>query len=68
MYDLSPPAGTHLILSSPGRYSMDEVSKSGHHPPGTPLVKEAQLWGLLAIKRHLAAGLGGRADARRERL
>ena len=53
-YELVPPPGTHLILTAPGRYSLTkETERAG--------VKNAELYGQAALRRHLRADLHGRA-------
>ena len=68
-YDFSPPAGTHLILSVPGRYSLekvvDDAARGFVRPDGERPVVEAELYGQLALKRHLEAALKGRGEAER---
>ena len=61
-YELTPPAGTHLIISAPGRYPM----RCGTAPladrwTGAPTsLSAADQFGLRALKRHLKAALTNR--------
>ena len=48
-YELAPPAGTHLIMSIPGKFERED----------------ARRYGFLALQRHLTAALAGRPAAQR---
>lgn len=65
-YCLVPPAGTHLIISVPGRWSFDkDVSADAcgqRRRGGLPSISEAELYGQIALKRHLREALHGRAS------
>eukprot|EP00966_Prymnesium_polylepis_P183187 4245287-Prymnesium_polylepis.1 len=61
VYELTPPAGTHLILSAPGRYSTSRApADAACRPPHAPHTAEADLYGLRALRRHLQRGLAAR--------
>ncbi|KAL1511549.1 hypothetical protein AB1Y20_006343 [Prymnesium parvum] len=49
-YELTPPEGTHLIISVPGRYNL--LASDG--------MAEAELYGQMALKRHLREAMAGR--------
>ena len=59
-YDLTPPVGTQLILTAPGRYST--TKRATGRPPQLCPVAEADLYGLRALRRHLKRAL---VDTRR---
>ena len=70
-YELTPPAGTHLILSVPGRFSTSEpVSEAelGYAPPAGSTICEADLYGLNALRRHLEPLEARRASERPSRV
>ena len=53
-YEITPPAGTHLIISVPGRYLLSREKGK--------VLAEAEHYGLHALRRHLRDALKGRED------